>query len=75
MLTIENIYNFRVIERHPGVFINNQRILAMKPFFIDEKNSKNSYYLIYTNQEKIVTRAKKKLKVSMIPFKNDWRNS
>lgn len=77
MLTIENIYNFRVLERHSeGLYINNQWIFAIAP------NKGSEYYTIITAiksdmipvpLEMVIAHKHKKLKVPMIPYKNDAR--
>jgi len=67
MLTIENIYNSRTLERHSElIYINNQPIVGIKPL-----NSEGDYYIVATPFEIVIARKHKKLKIPMIPFKND----
>lgn len=80
MLTIENIYNDRSLERHrEGLFINNQRIFALAPIF-ENNDDKPNYYTMFTGHvingqaiflEKVIVRKDKKIKIPMIPFRND----
>lgn len=79
MLTIENIYNSRTLERHSdGIFVNNQRLFVLAP--INDGKEYPEYYAGVTGYslngqsvavEKVIMHKHKKIRVSMIALRND----
>jgi hypothetical protein len=69
MLSVENIYNFDVLDNRADVLYNHDKV------WVVDKLSSNDWYVLVTATELVYVPATKKLKIVNHPIRNEAKLS